>query len=494
MITQIEIDGFKTFKDFKVELAPFQVIVGANGSGKSNLFDALNLLSRLAEDDVATAFQAVRGYTNEQFTRFPNGKSAERMRFAVEILVDREIQDETAKVLRVVDGVPQKQNEVKFRRMRYELELATETDDPNLERIYIAHESLETIPLEQDSWCQRHNLSPENGWLSGVGTRTELFIKTESVIRDIKGSFQHVSDTPLITIFREEQPLGNTTQYRARDLNRTALSLMKGIDNLHIIAVREEMLSWRFLHLNPEAIREPSHALISPSTFLTQNGGNLPTTLARIEKDDGLAFHLISLDMANLVSDVMKVRVEKNPASNEYEIWIDTYDQRTFSAQALSDGTLRLLALATVRNDPLFHGLLCLEEPENGVNPKRLKELASMLREMATDFNDPEQVSEPLRQVLITTHSPAFISLPEVIHSLIFAYTISNIEPLSSGKPSLEITCISPVITPQTQDHYASVERNEQVFTLDRVLRYLDNEDLASARNQLTQARTTLNK
>jgi predicted ATPase len=33
MITQIERDGFKTFKDFKVELAPFQVIVGPNGSG-----------------------------------------------------------------------------------------------------------------------------------------------------------------------------------------------------------------------------------------------------------------------------------------------------------------------------------------------------------------------------------------------------------------------------------------------------------------------------
>ncbi len=33
MLTQIEIDGFKTFKDFKVELAPFQVIVGPNGSG-----------------------------------------------------------------------------------------------------------------------------------------------------------------------------------------------------------------------------------------------------------------------------------------------------------------------------------------------------------------------------------------------------------------------------------------------------------------------------
>jgi hypothetical protein len=26
MLTQIEIDGFKTFKDFEVELAPFQLI------------------------------------------------------------------------------------------------------------------------------------------------------------------------------------------------------------------------------------------------------------------------------------------------------------------------------------------------------------------------------------------------------------------------------------------------------------------------------------
>src|SRR5207245_10687317 len=52
VITQIEIDGLKTFKDFKVELAPFQVIVGPNGSGKSNLFDALHLLSRLADKEV----------------------------------------------------------------------------------------------------------------------------------------------------------------------------------------------------------------------------------------------------------------------------------------------------------------------------------------------------------------------------------------------------------------------------------------------------------
>ncbi len=57
MITRIEIDGFKTFRNFKLNLAPFQVIVGANGVGKSNLFDALRLLYQLADKDLRTAFQ-----------------------------------------------------------------------------------------------------------------------------------------------------------------------------------------------------------------------------------------------------------------------------------------------------------------------------------------------------------------------------------------------------------------------------------------------------
>lgn len=61
MITRIELDGFKTFQDFTLELGPFQVIVGVNGTGKSNLFDALRLLARLADADLRTAFQDLRG-------------------------------------------------------------------------------------------------------------------------------------------------------------------------------------------------------------------------------------------------------------------------------------------------------------------------------------------------------------------------------------------------------------------------------------------------
>ena len=34
MITRIELDGFKTFQDFSLDLSPLQVIVGANGGGQ----------------------------------------------------------------------------------------------------------------------------------------------------------------------------------------------------------------------------------------------------------------------------------------------------------------------------------------------------------------------------------------------------------------------------------------------------------------------------
>ena len=135
MITQIEIDGFKTFKDFKVELAPFQVIVGSNGSGKSNLFDALHLLSRLADTDLLSAFQELRGDSGEFFTKLPGGGTSKQIRMAVEMMVDRRLRDELGKEV-----------ELKYTCLRYELEVVLRSDEYGLERPYITNESLEIIP------------------------------------------------------------------------------------------------------------------------------------------------------------------------------------------------------------------------------------------------------------------------------------------------------------------------------------------------------------
>ena len=74
MITKIKIDGFKTFSNFEMEFAPLTVIAGTNASGKSNLFDALRLLSRIVEMDLKTAFSEQRGDASELFTYSENQK------------------------------------------------------------------------------------------------------------------------------------------------------------------------------------------------------------------------------------------------------------------------------------------------------------------------------------------------------------------------------------------------------------------------------------
>jgi predicted ATPase len=468
MITQIEIDGFKTFKDFKVELAPFQVIVGPNGSGKSNLFDALHLLSRLADTDLLSALQELRGDAGELFTKFPGGGTSERIHMAVEMLVDRKVRDELGKEV-----------ERKYTRLRYELEVVLHSDDYGLERPFITHESLKAIPTTRDEWSRKYNLSFQSGWLPELTANVATFIgegheRFPHSPRDIQED-----GTSPVFLFPDGGVREASPKYNLADLKRTVLSTMLSSNHSHAFAARQEFRSLRFLHLNPEVLRQPSST--KAQRFLSSNGSNLPTTLARIEKEDKFALVDISRDMANLVPGIVSIRVEQDRPSDKYVIHAETADGRSFSSQVLSDGTLRLLALATLRNDSQFHGVLCLEEPENGVHPFRLKNMARMLREMATDFNDLEQVNEPLRQVLVTTHSPTLISQPGVVDSLLFAYTVTQIVP---EQPTLDVTRMVPVITEKNQLpslEEADINKAEASYTLDEVKKYLDNEAMHEA-------------
>jgi AAA15 family ATPase/GTPase len=87
MLTRIEIDGFKTFDRFALDLHPLTAIVGPNASGKSNLFDSLRFLSALAQPDIRTAMQGLRGEPEELFRQTPNGQ-ADCITFAIEVVLD----------------------------------------------------------------------------------------------------------------------------------------------------------------------------------------------------------------------------------------------------------------------------------------------------------------------------------------------------------------------------------------------------------------------
>jgi len=163
-------------------------------------------------------------------------------------------------------------------------------------------------------------------------------------------------------------------------------------------------LQWRFLQLSPEALRKPSPHLAPQQ--IGENGAYLAAALYRIQQSDDTALRFISRELNRLLPNLTKVKVFDDKAGKQFVTMVEGSDGRTFSSRVLSEGTLRLLTLCTLLHDPNHKGLICFEEPENGVHPSRLKEMVVLLRRLSVDFRDEK---EELRQIVINTHSPVLL-------------------------------------------------------------------------------------
>ena len=71
MLTSVQIEDFKSYRDATLKLGPLTVLIGANASGKSNAIEALRLLSWIVQGNRLSAIRyavyegdgAVRGTT-----------------------------------------------------------------------------------------------------------------------------------------------------------------------------------------------------------------------------------------------------------------------------------------------------------------------------------------------------------------------------------------------------------------------------------------------
>jgi AAA15 family ATPase/GTPase len=140
MITSIKINGFKSFQNFEMEFTPLTVIAGTNASGKSNLFDALHLLSRMAEVDLRTAFSEQRGDPTELFTQFEENIYGTEMEFIVEMLLNRKVKDKWGGEV-----------ELNNTRLKYTIVLSRSKNTMGFEDLFVRKESLEKIRPDDDN-------------------------------------------------------------------------------------------------------------------------------------------------------------------------------------------------------------------------------------------------------------------------------------------------------------------------------------------------------
>ncbi|MFP5334667.1 MAG: AAA family ATPase [Actinomycetes bacterium] len=397
MLTRLEVDGFKNLLDFAVDFGPYTCIAGPNAAGKSNVFDAIQLLSLLADFPFIEAAQRLRATGNRAadpstlFWQDGTGSVAPSIRLAAEMIVPGEVEDDFGRIAKPSTTY-----------LRYELELAYQEPDgkasSQLGRITLLREQLRHINKGDAPHRLRWEHSKKNFRDAVVTGRRAgtAYISTKE--QDGMG---------VVNVHQDGGSRGQPRTSPAARAPRTVVSTTTTSDDPTILAARREMQQWRSLALEPSSMHSPD-ALTDPS-IIEPNGAHLAATLYRLQTqlDDDAYARVASL--ASALTDVREVRVDLDPHRELLTLQARLGNGPFLPARALSDGTLRFLALCIISIDPNYGGLLCMEEPENGIHPGRIDAMVDLVRRLAVDPTEPPGEDNAFRQIIVNTHSPYFV-------------------------------------------------------------------------------------
>ena len=412
MITRFEVDGFKNLKEFSCDFAPYTCIAGPNSVGKSNVFDALAFLAATASVSFNQAASSMRGQSGDIDDLFAPDHS--EIHFAVELIVQNFFTDEF-----------QRSVSVDHTYLRYELRLAKEqvpvAAGGTVSTLKLVEETLAPLPKKRAEarlgWV-RWGTEFAKSALKFSG-HTKSFISTSDGTVKISSQVGRPPEIPLAN-----QPVGSS-----------ALSGFGMHEFPFVAVVRAELRNWLTLSLEPSAMRAPSEA--TAPDHVNQEGGNLPKTLSRLSAagtDTGVLEDLV--DSVRELVDVREIVLDFDQARQLFTLRARVAGAPMLPARSLSDGTLRFIALSILQLDPEFSGVVCFEEPENGIHPRKMREMFQLIQDLAVDTGHAISDENPLRQVLVNTHSPSYIyQHGESLGNLLMAST----------KPQSNALMLSPV-------------------------------------------------
>jgi predicted ATPase len=420
MLTRLRIKGFKNLSDVEVNFGPFTCIAGANAVGKSNLFDAIRFLSLLADmklDEAARSIRAEDGRNGDVRSLFTNNgyEVAQEMEFDLDMIVPREAVDELGQA-----------GEASITCLNYKLRIGyrdSSDDRRQLGELELLFEELNYITHNEAR--KRLRFHPAKAWLDSVitGRKTSKLIST--LPEDGKTFVVLHQDGTSRTGFNKRGPGYKRV---ARQLPRTVLSAGDA-DSPTVLCARVELRSWELLQLEPSAMRESDS--INQSTGVDASGAHMAATLYELGRtpvfpgkpaDPEAAYQRVSNRLSELLGDVRGVGVDVDEKRELLSLYLmDRMGVRT-QARSLSDGTLSFIALVIKQMESRGNRLLCMEEPENGIHPRRIPAILDLLQDIAVDVSFEVDDANPLRQVIVNTHSPSVVQqVPE--DSILFAET-----------------------------------------------------------------------
>lgn len=397
MIRLVEALGFRALKYVRQPLDRFQVLVGPNASGKSTFLGAIDLLGKLvdAPRDISQSLREL----SPNFRDLTFMRAGTQFELAIEVHIPEH--------LRARDNGERNGPEL----VRYEVALG-ETEPSGAVAV-----------IGENLWLRgATDLEPTPGQRAlfpDVPESPEHLVRQERT-RAPKGWKKVVSKTANNDYFTSETSGWNAPFNFGR--NRLALANLPEEEARFPVAVWFRRLLSRGIQrlaLSSEALRRPSPPG-SPTEFLP-DGSNLPWVIERFRTGQPARFARWLAHVQTALSDVAGIDTVEREEDRHRYLRLTYNTNLQAPSWAVSDGTLRLLALTLVPYLDIPDRIFLIEEPENGIHPQAVETVFQAL----SDTDDC--------QILCATHSPVLLSLAVPEQVLCFARTAEGATDIVRG-------------------------------------------------------------
>jgi len=352
MLSAIAIHGYRSLRDLVVPLARLNVVTGANGSGKSNLYRALRLLAETAQGRVIPSL-AREGGLQSTLWAGPEGFSAAVKRGAHP--VQGTVRKEPVSLRLGFSGAD----------FGYAIDLGLPTPSSS-------------------AFARDPEIKRECVWGGPALRPAAMLVERRGPL------VRSRADGGEWSTLTQELPTFDSMMTHCADPRHTPEMLL----------LRERMRGWRFYDQFRSDADSPARLpqVGTHTPVLGHDGADLAAALQTIvEIGDGEA-----LEAA--VSDAFPgAHVEIGVAEGRFELSMRQHGLlRPLRAAELSDGTLRYLLWIAALLTPRPPALLVLNEPETSLHPDLLPALGRLIARAADET-----------QVLAVSHAPRLIAALE---------------------------------------------------------------------------------
>ncbi|MFM7910496.1 MAG: AAA family ATPase [Microcystis sp.] len=316
-IVSIKIKNYRMFKNIHIrDIPPFCVIIGANGTGKSTLFDIFDFLRDALKNNIRQALQ-IRGGYREIITRGQEQEDIEiELQFRMNIL-DTE------------------------RLVTYQIIIGQNNNRPVIKREILRYK-------RGEHGKPFHFLDFQLGQGYAI-TNEEDFSKPD---KELDREEQQLESNDILAI----KGLGQFQRFKAATAFRSLIENWH-VSDFHISEARGS--------------KEISYA-----EHLSTTGDNIATVAQYIYQQYPEIFQQILEKMKQRVPGISSVEAKETEDGRLILRFQDQAFKDPFIDRYVSDGTMKMFAYLILLFDPNPHPLLCVEEPENQLYPTLLKELA----------------------------------------------------------------------------------------------------------------------